>query len=562
MSLLQESASPFRRIHRRAAKHLRRFTTGLESNRLRNEIGRLVNTVSDLAAKKASAVESQMFSKLLARYMAGPGEDLDWGKVKSPTSDQIVPYDRLPQAIDEVALLKQLAVLNVNGSLGTSVGMQGARSALDVKNDFTFLDLIVQQIAHVNANCGVDLPLLLMTSFNTHEDTLRKIQKYDSKQVRITPFMQSKYPTIMKDSLLPCPEREKDDEGAWYAPGHGDLYTALYHSGLLDRLLKDGKHYLFVSNSDNLGSVVDSKILQHMSDTKVEFLMEVTDKTNANINGGTLIDYDGTIRLLEIAQVPSEHLEEVKSARKFRFANTNNLWINLRALKKILDDGGIELDIIVNHKVMDDGRSVIQLETAAGSAIRHFSNTGAINVPRSRFIPVKNCSDLLLIKSDIYLMENGRLVLNEDRMFGTIPVIELDDHFKEIRDFRSRFKSIPSIIDLDHLTVSGNVYFGRDVTLRGTVIIVAVEGQRIDIPDGPCLRQSDYDGAITSMLTSLPLSCFRLSISQYCILNDFVSNLTYQRINNIPFSPSLPAMREIYVPKAINYQRQYDPKFK
>jgi len=231
-----------------------------------------------------------------------------------------------------------------------------------------------------------------------------------------------------------------------------------------------------------------------MADTKVEFLMEVTDKTKADIKGGTLIDYDGTIRLLEIAQVSSEHCEEFKSVRKFKIFNTNNLWINLRALKKVMDNGGMELEIIVNPKITDDGRSIIQLETAAGAAIRHFSNAGGINVPRSRFLPVKNCSDLLLIKSDIYSLEHGRLVLNKDRLFGTTPVIKLDDHFKKIRDFQSRFKSIPTIVDLDHLTVSGNVYFGRNVTLKGTVIIVANEGQRIDIPDGCVLENRLVSG--------------------------------------------------------------------
>ncbi|KAG5648551.1 hypothetical protein DXG03_003162 [Asterophora parasitica] len=437
---------------------------------MRNEIIRLVNTVSDPTAKKAFTVEMQMFSKLLSRYIAGANDKLDWEKVKSPAAGQILPYSQLLQPEDERALLKQLAVLKVNGGLGTSMGLQGAKSALEVKDGQTFLDLVVQQITHVNASQDANVPLLLMTSFNTHEDTLRIIQKYDPKQVRITPFMQSKYPRIMKDSLLPCPKKESDDKAAWYPPGHGDLYTTLYRSGMLDRLLKEGRQYLFVSNSDNLGAVVDSRILQHMIDTKAEFLMEVTDKTKADIKGGTLIDYDGTIRLLEIAQVSSEHSEEFKSVRKFRIFNTNNLWINLKALKKVMDNGGMELEIIVNPKVTDDGHSIIQLETAAGAAIRHFRNAQGINVPRSRFLPVKNCSDLLLVKSDLYALENGRLVPNEERMFGTTPVITLDDHFKLIRDFQARFKTIPRVIELDHLTVSGNVYFGRNVTLRGTVI--------------------------------------------------------------------------------------------
>jgi UTP--glucose-1-phosphate uridylyltransferase len=156
--------------------------------------------------------------------------------------------------------------------------------------------------------------------------------------------------------------------------------------------------------------------------------------------------------------------------RKFKIFNTNNIWINLKALKRIMEDEGLELEIIVNPKQTDDGQAVIQLETAAGAAIKHFTNAHGINVPRSRFLPVKACSDLLLIKSDIYSISHGQLVMNEARMFDNIPVIKLSDHFKKIANFQKRFKKIPKIIELDHLTVTGDVYFGRNVTLRGTVI--------------------------------------------------------------------------------------------
>jgi len=266
------------------------------------------------------------------------------------------------------------------------------------------------------------------------------------------------------------------------------------HSGVLDQLIADGKEYLFISNSDNLGAVVDERILKHMVDTQAEFIMEVTDKTKADVKGGTLIDYQGQVRLLEIAQVPSEHAEEFKSIRKFKIFNTNNLWVNLKALKRVMEQEGMDLEIIINPKDTDDGKAVIQLETAAGAAIKHFKGAHGVNVPRSRFLPVKSCSDLLLIKSDIYSLEHGTLVLNEARMFDTIPVVKLGDHFKKIANFQKRFKSIPKIVELDHLTVTGDVNFGRGVTLRGTVIVVANEGQRIDIPDGCVLENRLVSG--------------------------------------------------------------------
>ncbi|KZT04671.1 UTP--glucose-1-phosphate uridylyltransferase [Laetiporus sulphureus 93-53] len=481
-----------------SSMHFKSATTGVATKNMRNELNRLVNTVSDSTTKKAFDTEMQSFFYLFTRYLAekAQSKELDWDRIKSPSADKVVPYDQLPSNPDPKNLNK-LAVLKVNGGLGTSMGMTGAKSALEVKNDMTFLDLTVRQIEHLNTTERVDVPLILMTSFNTHEDTLRIIKKYANQQLRITTFNQSRYPRILKESLMPFPKNANDDKNKWYPPGHGDLYNALLHSGVLDQLLSEGKEYLFVSNSDNLGAVVDENILQHMVDSQAEFIMEVTDKTKADVKGGTLIDYEGTIQLLEIAQVPSEHVEDFKSVRKFKIFNTNNLWINLRAVKRIMEEEGMELDIIVNPKTTDDGQAVIQLETAVGAAIKHFRNAHGVNVPRSRFLPVKSCSDLLLIKSDIYSLEHGQLVINENRMFGTTPVIKLGDHFKKIAQFQKRFKKIPKIIELDHLTVTGDVYFGRNVTLRGTVIVVANEGQRIDIPDGCILENRLLSGNLT-----------------------------------------------------------------
>lgn len=481
-----------------SAMHFKSATTGVATKTMRNELNKLVNTVSNPATKAAFDAEMHSFFYLFTRYLAerAQSHELDWDLIKSPDANHIVPYDKLPQTPNPKTLSK-LAVLKVNGGLGTSMGMTGAKSALEVKNDMTFLDLTVRQIEHLNTSQHVDVPLILMTSFNTHEDTLRIIKKYANQQLRITTFNQSRYPRIMQESLLPLPQNAEDDKTHWYPPGHGDLYNALVHSGVLDQLLHEGKEYLFVSNSDNLGAVVDEKILQYMVDNQAEFIMEVTDKTKADVKGGTLIDYNGSIQLLEIAQVPSEHVEDFKSVRKFKIFNTNNLWINLVALKRIMTEEPLELEIIVNPKVTEEGHSVIQLETAAGAAIKHFKNACGINVPRSRFLPVKSCSDLLLIKSDIYSLEHGQLVINENRMFGTTPVIKLGDHFKKIAQFQRRFKKIPKIIELDHLTVTGDVYFGRNVTLRGTVIIVANEGQRIDIPDGCVLENRLLSGNLT-----------------------------------------------------------------
>ncbi|KZT19061.1 UTP-glucose-1-phosphate uridylyltransferase [Neolentinus lepideus HHB14362 ss-1] len=466
---------------------------------MRAEVKKLVATAADPGSRKAFEKEMKSFLSMYDRYLDEQSRhgQLDWSQIDTPSKEHVIPYDNLPQ-IHDPKILNKLAILKVNGGLGTSMGMSGAKSALEVKDGQTFLDLTIHQVSHLNATHCTDVPLLLMTSFNTHSDTLRIIKRHTSSRVRIVTFNQSRYPRVLSDTGLLLPQHADDEDRAkWYPPGHGDVYCALAQSGVLDQLVKEGREYLFVSNSDNLGAVADLSILQHMVDTQTEFIMEVTNKTKADMTGGTLIEYDNSLRLLEIVQVPPEYVEDFKSVSTFQIFNTNNLWINLKALKRIMDKGGMDLDIIVDPKVTDDGQSVIQLETAAGAAIKHFDHTLAIKVPRTRFLPVKNCSDLLLIMSDLYSLQNGQLVRNKARMFETMPVITLGDRFKKIQDFQKRFKKIPNILELDHLSVAGDVYFGRNVTLKGTVIVVANDGQRIDIPDGCTLENRLISGNFT-----------------------------------------------------------------
>ncbi|KAJ3040111.1 UTP-glucose-1-phosphate uridylyltransferase [Rhizophlyctis rosea] len=465
---------------------------------MRNELTRLAGLVKDEKERAAFNKEMDGFYHLFTRYLAqkSKNEKLKWDEVHSPGPEQIRLYKDLPQINDagKSNVLEKLAVLKLNGGLGTTMGCVGPKSAIEVREGMTFLDLTVRQIEYLNSANNVNVPLILMNSFNTDEDTHRIIQKYKGHKLQLLTFNQSRYPRVSRDSLLPCPKSPTGSNGDWYPPGHGDLFESLANSGTLDTLLAQGKEYLFVSNVDNLGATVDLSILQHLHDSGSEFIMEVTDKTKADIKGGTLIDYEGAVHLLEVAQVPSAHLDDFKSVKKFRIFNTNNLWINLKAIKRVIDESLLNLEIIVNQKTTDSGEKVIQLETAVGAAIKYFKGAHGVNVPRSRFLPVKSTSDLFLITSDLYKLNHGELNINPKRLFGTVPLVKLGDHFKKVAHFQSRFQSPPHILELDHLTVTGDVTFGHDVILQGTVIIVANYGQRIDIPSGAILNDKVVSG--------------------------------------------------------------------
>ncbi|KMZ76338.1 UTP--glucose-1-phosphate uridylyltransferase [Zostera marina] len=456
----------------------------------------MATTTVDKVSKLQSALagldqisenEKSGFVSLVARSLSGEAQPIEWSKIQTPTDEVVVPYDTLatPSEDPETTkkLLDKLVVLKLNGGLGTTMGCTGPKSVIEVRNGLTFLDLIVKQIESLNSKYDCNVPLLLMNSFNTHDDTQKIVEKYANSNIKIYTFNQSQYPRLVVEDFMPFPCKGQTGKDGWYPPGHGDVFPALMNSGKLDLLLSQGKEYIFVANSDNLGAIVDLKILSHLIQNQNEYCMEVTPKTLADVKGGTLISYEGRVQLLEIAQVPDEHVNEFKSIEKFKIFNTNNLWVNLKAIKRLVEADALKMEIIPNPKEVD-GVKVLQLETAAGAAIKFFDDAIGINVPRSRFLPVKATSDLLLVQSDLYTLADGFVIRNKARTNLANPSIELGPEFKKVANFLSRFKSIPSIIELDSLKVSGDVWFGSNIVLKGTVKAIANAGVKLEIPDG------------------------------------------------------------------------------
>ena len=50
-----------------------------------------------------------------------------------------------------------------------------------------------------------------------------------------------------------------------------------------------------------------------------------------------------------------------------------------------------------------------------------------INVPRSRFLPVKKTSDLLVVMSNLFTLKSGTLIMNPERTFPSMPLVKLGD---------------------------------------------------------------------------------------------------------------------------------------
>ena len=399
--------------------------------------------------------------------------------------------DDLPDG--DPADLERAVVLKLNGGLGTSMGMTKAKSLVEIKDGLTFLDVIARQVLHLRERHGAQIPLLLMNSFATRDDTLEALERYPDLKLDGLPleFMQGKVPKLLADDYTPV-TWEADPSLEWAPPGHGDVYTSLSSSGTLDTLLERGYEYLFLSNSDNLGAVLEPRILSWFAREELPFLSETVDRTEADRKGGHLARRveDGRLVLRETAQVPEEDQDAFEDIERHRYFNANNIWVNLRALKRTLEerDGVLGLPMIVNRKTVDPSDSsspeVLQLETAMGAAIGVFEGAAALHVPRARFAPVKTTNHLLVVRSDAYeLADNWTVQLAGGR--DTIPIVELSDDFKLLRDFESRFPAgPPSLIEADRLEVDGDVRFGRDVKVKGRVHI---DGPA-EIPDDAVLE--------------------------------------------------------------------------
>jgi len=382
-------------------------------------------------------------------------------------------------------------IVKLNGGLGTSMGLSGPKSLLEVKPDVTFLDVLARQVLALRGRHGARVPLVLMNSAVTRDPSLAVLRRYPELSVPGVPadFLQGREPKIRASDLQPV-HWPADPELEWCPPGHGDIYPALAESGMLDALLGAGLRYAFVSNSDNLGALADARIAAWMAAEQVPFVMEAVRGTPADRKGGHLACYQDRLVLRETAQVPDGDVS-FTDVERWRWYNTNNIWIDLRALQNLqaADPAAPDLPLIVNRKTVDprdpESTPVIQLESAMGAAIGSIPGARAVHVPRSRFAPVKTTDDLLLVRSDAYeLTSDGQM---RPRFSGQEPVVTLDEnYYRLLPDFEQRFPAgAPSLRRCHRFDVEGDVTFGADVVAVGEV---RVTGPR-HVPDGEVLGE-------------------------------------------------------------------------
>ena len=407
---------------------------------------------------------------------------LDNGATCLIPEDSIEPLTRIDSIedveIDEAGAreaLSRTVLIKLNGGLGTSMGMDRTKSLLPVREGKSFLDLLVDQVMAARRIYDVTLPLIFMNSFRTRRDTLAALAAHPGIGVDGLPldFLQNREPKLRADDLTPV-TWAADPDLEWCPPGHGDIYTALTASGVLDALLESGYKYAMTSNSDNLGAAPSARVAGWFAASGAPYAPELCRRTPADVKGGHLAvrKSDGRIILRETAQTPADEMHFFTDQYRHPFFHTNNLWFDLRVLRDTLTErrGILGLPLIKNAKTVDpaDASSVpvIQLETAMGTAVEAFEGATAIEVPRSRFLPVKTTNDLLLLRSDVYEVDDAGLLQMVPERACTV---NLDPrYYKKIRDFEARFPhGVPSVRQAKSLTVEGDWTFGADVVAIG-----------------------------------------------------------------------------------------------
>jgi len=405
-------------------------------------------------------------------------------------SHEITPLDKTDAVYEESTdtieaedikkELNKVLIIKLNGGLGTSMGLEGPKSQLIVKDDLNFLEITCQQVEKFREKHEINVPLLFMNSFNTQEATKANLQKLNfTNQTLPTSFLENKSPKLQKiisDSgeitYLPAKYATNSDL-EWAPPGHADVYPSLYETGLLDELISKGYEYLFISNVDNLGASLNYNIFEKYLNLNSDFVMEVASRTENDKKGGHLALKDNKLILREVAQVQPSDEADFQDFTKYKFFNTNSIWIKASALKTLLDQnqGILNLPLIINEKNINptdlNSPKIIQLETAMGSTISLFENAKTILVPPKRFIPVKNTNNLLYLLPDLVYMNN------DYELFPTKNIkIDLNPKFyKNVSDFYARFKVIPSLKNCQSLKIESDKHFDNFEELFGNILL-------------------------------------------------------------------------------------------
>ncbi|XP_075492746.1 UTP--glucose-1-phosphate uridylyltransferase-like [Primulina tabacum] len=366
----------------------------------------------------------------------------------------VFPYENLKAVPDDIQetmqLLNKLVVLKFNSILGDKMGFKTPKCVMEIAHGLTCLDLIVNQIDGLNVKYGCNIPLILVNETSAHDGIMKVLAKRSNKNIHAVTMSQSQEST---SNVVPPPAEGEDGKNQMGSLNLAKVFLQLVPSGKLDIMFSQGKEYILILSSDNLAHVVDRKILNHLLQNNIEYCVEVMAKSSE-------LEGNDSLQKKEDFKTPLPKMN-------WKFIDT--MWINMNSIGSLVARRAAREDFTIS---------------------RLFDESFALSVPKSRYLPVEATSDLLLLKSDLYTLMDGILTRNTARENPADPTIELGPEFENVDDFRRRFKSVPSVVGLESLKVTGDVWFGAGITLKGKVSIHARLDMKIVIPDKMVLENT------------------------------------------------------------------------
>jgi UTP--glucose-1-phosphate uridylyltransferase len=281
---------------------------------------------------------------------------------------------------EEAIRAGRVGVLMLAGGMATRFGAV-VKALAPAYGGRSFLDIKLDDARGVAAELGARVPVLIMSSFATHEALLGALPApSDGLPIEV-------FPQEVSLRVTPTGELHRDASGALspYATGHGDLTFALRRSGALARFVASGGELLLMSNVDNLVASLDPTVIGAHLRSGRALTVEVTPKY-AGDQGGVPLAVDGRAQVVEAFRLPPTFDQD--SVPVF---NTNTMVLDARAI-----DRDFDLDWFVVHKQVDGAR-VVQFERLVGQVTAHLP-THFLVVPREgagcRFAPIKTPEDL------------------------------------------------------------------------------------------------------------------------------------------------------------------------
>ena len=340
--------------------------------------------------------DEPQFEVLRARVASGelsPESNLVRGSLEPPRPEDLTrlpapgepDYEATREAGLDALRRGEVAQVVLAGGMATRFGGV-VKATLTAVDGLSFLEAKLVQTEVLERTVGVSVPVALMTSFATDA----AIRAHVTERNLGDPLVFNQFVSLRLEA---SGELFRDAEGhpSLYAPGHGDLFSALRRSGTLDALRDRGVRLVTVSNVDNLGARVDPMVVgAHLASGK-PLTCEVARKEGDM--GGAPVRVDGRLQLLEGPRFPPDFDQETVPV-----FNTNTALLHVDVLDA-------EHDLSWLYVLKDvEGRPAVQLERLYHE-VSAFVETQYLEVPRrgetGRFLPIKTPADLERAADDL-----------------------------------------------------------------------------------------------------------------------------------------------------------------